>query len=568
MPVLLISMLTSVGCSTLSLQKPNPLASKDERADSQMSLARLYERKNQSEQAEQLYRQIVAKDPRNQDAHHRLGVISAKRNRFDEAQRHFETAMSLGPAKVELLNDVGYSLYLQDRLPEAEQVLRKSLAQSPQNRQATNNLGLVLGQQGRSDETFALFKQAGGEAEAYANMAYLHAMNADLQSATRDYGRALSINPELRTAANGAVQIAAEQRKRSNLIAQRMKEQSRMTQLGVQGPAPQALAAGQQPPMGAPAMPMMPPQQPQANPNSELVEVLPGRQFPAGRPMDNDKVVMPAQAPLMPAEPSTEFETVASSNRTPAEPIMPATASPVALPAANEQAPAQDTMAQANGPGATWPKVEPITPASPLLSPEHRPGPPLVLHAGPTEAEFAALGASSESRELPAAVAAPAVLPATSAPAVASTDLAAPEMLEQTAQNFDRQLPAAVSNAGADMFGSLSTAVTTDAGQPDFGITRASYVAAPAVPVAQPIPAVAPAEMPHQTVADTSAPGVERAFAEIVTNNQPPVQPVAPNNRRMAMGNLFAPTQQPTAQPSTMPRYLPSDSDAVATDGR
>ena len=96
---------------------------------------------------------------------------------------------------------------LQDRLEDAERELRDATTLDPQYKAAQVNLGLVLGQQERLEESFATFRDAVGEAQAYSNMAYVQAQRNEFQQAEALYGKALSTNPELRSAAHALVQL-------------------------------------------------------------------------------------------------------------------------------------------------------------------------------------------------------------------------------------------------------------------------------------------------------------------------------------------------------------------------
>lgn len=110
------------------------------RQASQAELAR------QNQVAEGLYQQVVQIDPRNSQAHHRLGVLADQAGRYAEAQNHYQIALSQEPNNALLLSDIGYSLYSQDRLDEAEQYLQASLKIQPNNQFARNNLAQVYQQ--------------------------------------------------------------------------------------------------------------------------------------------------------------------------------------------------------------------------------------------------------------------------------------------------------------------------------------------------------------------------------------------------------------------------------------
>jgi len=186
-------------------EKVNPQA-----LDAQLSLARLSERHGDPGTAEKIYQAALKKDPQNQLAHHRLGVLAAKTGQLDRAAEYLDAAARLGPPSAALLNDIGYNLLMLERLPEAEAAFRHALEIDPQNKSAHNNLGLVLGQTGRYAESLAEFRQAGSEDEAQANLAYAKTRAGDLQGAQSAYHRALSLNQELKPAAEALIQLAQQ----------------------------------------------------------------------------------------------------------------------------------------------------------------------------------------------------------------------------------------------------------------------------------------------------------------------------------------------------------------------
>lgn len=211
--VVLACCLPAAGCVQLpdfgamwaKVPTPKNLANAEKQ---KFTLARLAERRGQTEDARQIYEAVLAKNPNHQQAHHRLGVYYARQRQYHQADAHFHKAWELGPQSADLLSDMGYRLHLEDRLPEAEKLLREALAKEPQHVAATNNLALVVGQQGRLQEALALFKQVGGEAEAEANLAYLLAQRGDLRLAQAHYSKALSIKSDMKPAAAALLQIA------------------------------------------------------------------------------------------------------------------------------------------------------------------------------------------------------------------------------------------------------------------------------------------------------------------------------------------------------------------------
>lgn len=172
------------------------------------AVARLCERRGESDKAKQMYALFLQQNPRDAEAHHRLAVIACKEDQFERAEEHFRAALAVAPNHPLILGDLGYALYLQNRLPEAEEYLTRALQSDPQLTSAHNNLGLVLGQQQRYSESLAMFRRTGSESEAFANLAFVHARQGNLDPAETFYSQALTANPKLRPAAHGLMQIA------------------------------------------------------------------------------------------------------------------------------------------------------------------------------------------------------------------------------------------------------------------------------------------------------------------------------------------------------------------------
>jgi tetratricopeptide (TPR) repeat protein len=169
--------------------------------------ARILERRREFAGAEQLYRDLLKEQPQSRDCHHRLAVMAAVQGKYEEANKLYQTALECSQPTADLLSDFGYCRYLQQQLPEAEALLRQALAIDPQHRAAMNNLALVLGELGKLDDAYRLFRQANDEAEAEANFAFICAQCGDLERALTHYSRALSVNPELRSATEALLQV-------------------------------------------------------------------------------------------------------------------------------------------------------------------------------------------------------------------------------------------------------------------------------------------------------------------------------------------------------------------------
>lgn len=199
----------SLGCASMSPRNMIPweFETRQEKIDRLLSVARLHERHEQTDEATHIYRQVLVVDAKNTAAMHRLGVIAVRDGRLADAQQQFDQALASGKPSPELLGDVGYLYYLRHDLPAAEAQLRAALQADPRDRRSRNNLGLVLGEQGRFDEALVEFRQAGSEAEALANLAYVQSQMGQLAEAEKNYHQALERDNSLRSAAEALVQL-------------------------------------------------------------------------------------------------------------------------------------------------------------------------------------------------------------------------------------------------------------------------------------------------------------------------------------------------------------------------
>lgn len=114
----------------------------------------------QLQQAETLYRQILAVDPRHADCLQRLGRIALQVGRADAALTCFEKAIELRPQIAEYQDDRAEALKALGRLAEAEVSYRESLGLRRNSPDTLCNLATVLLLQGRHAEAEARSRDA------------------------------------------------------------------------------------------------------------------------------------------------------------------------------------------------------------------------------------------------------------------------------------------------------------------------------------------------------------------------------------------------------------------------
>jgi predicted O-linked N-acetylglucosamine transferase (SPINDLY family) len=193
-----------------------------------------YHQAGRLNEAEQLYREILAFNPGHADALHLLGVAALQRGQCEVAVERIETAIGLNGKVPSFHNNLGNALKELGRLDEAAASYRKALQLKPDHVDACYNLGIVLEAQdkreeaaacyrqaltlkanhhqalfclgnvllaeGMPDEAMASFRQALAVrpdfAEAHNNIASLLRTQGKLEDAAASYRRALAIKPD------------------------------------------------------------------------------------------------------------------------------------------------------------------------------------------------------------------------------------------------------------------------------------------------------------------------------------------------------------------------------------
>src|SRR5271154_2006354 len=96
------------------------------------------------DEAERLFRQFLAVNPRHADSLHLLGVIAYQTGRHDLAADLITKAIAINPREASLQSNLGNLLLQQGRLDEAVACYRKAIEFKPNFPEALNNLGNAL----------------------------------------------------------------------------------------------------------------------------------------------------------------------------------------------------------------------------------------------------------------------------------------------------------------------------------------------------------------------------------------------------------------------------------------
>jgi Tfp pilus assembly protein PilF len=238
------------------------------------SEARILERRQDYGGATKLYNEVLELEPRNRNSYHRLAVMAAQQGKYEEAHSFYRMALQCDHPTADLWSDIGWCHYMQQQLPEAEGALRNALQLQPQHRGALNNLAMVVGEKGNLDEAYQLFRKGGLEAEAECNFGFLCAQLGDMSRAQQHFSRALSVDPELRPAADALLQVTSQ-----------LQHQMEVQQAAGVAPGTEAGAiaqAGGQPTAAGPGVQNVSHEQPAGtSPLRPLIEVFRGGRRPA-----------------------------------------------------------------------------------------------------------------------------------------------------------------------------------------------------------------------------------------------------------------------------------------------
>jgi predicted O-linked N-acetylglucosamine transferase (SPINDLY family) len=112
------------------------------------------------QEAESLYRQILAVQPNHADALHLLGVVHRKSGNLDSAIALIRRALGINPSCPNANFNLGNALRDHGQVDEAMAAYRQSIALRQNLPQAWHNLGCLLREKGQLDEARAAFAQA------------------------------------------------------------------------------------------------------------------------------------------------------------------------------------------------------------------------------------------------------------------------------------------------------------------------------------------------------------------------------------------------------------------------
>ena len=144
--------------------------------------------------------EAIRLDPAYADAHHNLGAVYARQGRLAEAIVHDAEALRLDPTHVQTHLDLGLAFLAQHHLDAALAHFNEALRLAPQSADAYQDLGLVFEQQGDLDAAIAHYRNALRLAPDFAiahhNLGMALAEQGRLEEAIAHYRDALRLDPD------------------------------------------------------------------------------------------------------------------------------------------------------------------------------------------------------------------------------------------------------------------------------------------------------------------------------------------------------------------------------------
>jgi predicted O-linked N-acetylglucosamine transferase (SPINDLY family) len=175
------------------------------------------------QEAEAIYRQILAVEPNQADALHLLGVIAHQVGQHALAAEYIERALGLVDNNAGFHNSLGEVHRACHRLPEAVACYRRALALLPDRAETHNNLGIALKDLGRLEEAVACYRRAlelnPDYAFAHNNLGNALLAQGKLDEAAACFRRALELKPDYPHAYNSLGNVLKTQGELDEAIA-------------------------------------------------------------------------------------------------------------------------------------------------------------------------------------------------------------------------------------------------------------------------------------------------------------------------------------------------------------
>src|SRR5262249_15148960 len=177
------------------------LAAEPNNAEAQYNLGRALKATGQLEGAADCYHQALQLRPDIPDLHVNLGNVFTEQGQFDNAIVCYLRALAIQPNLAEAHYNLGSALRAQGKIDEAIASFRQAVALKPDFAEAHNNLGDVLHDRDKLDEAVTCYRQALARRPDYAiachNLGIALQEQGKYDEAANSYRRAIQLNANL-----------------------------------------------------------------------------------------------------------------------------------------------------------------------------------------------------------------------------------------------------------------------------------------------------------------------------------------------------------------------------------
>ncbi len=168
--------------------------------DDQLIEARTHHQDGRLAQAEEIYKQILNRQPDNAAVLSKLGAALAGQGKLAETLTQLQRAIELDPDLVEAHNNLGAIFQILGQLDDSAAALRRAIAISPDHVSAHVNLGNTLKRQGMVEDAVTSYERAleidADCADAHNGLGVVEMGLGKIEDAAARFRRTLEINPD------------------------------------------------------------------------------------------------------------------------------------------------------------------------------------------------------------------------------------------------------------------------------------------------------------------------------------------------------------------------------------
>jgi tetratricopeptide (TPR) repeat protein len=198
-PRLILRGVYSHGVKAALVQRLGGLRARNRTMQGLLSDAIGHHQSGRLDQAERLYRELLALNPHHADALQLLGVIAYQTGHYETSIELIRKAIAINANVAAYYSNLGNALQLQGKLDEAVAEYKQALALQPNDVDAQYNQGNALQRQGKMEEAITCYERAlvlqPNHVDAQYNLGNALQSQGKMEDAITCYERALVLQP-------------------------------------------------------------------------------------------------------------------------------------------------------------------------------------------------------------------------------------------------------------------------------------------------------------------------------------------------------------------------------------